>query len=104
MSARVDLSLLPEIKRYGAVSPEVAEEMAKGGRKVLDTDICLVDTGIAGPGGPTPGKPVGLFYIGLSYHEQTYSQKHIFRGDREQNKQDAAEAALNWLREYLTSL
>jgi nicotinamide mononucleotide (NMN) deamidase PncC len=78
--------------------------MAQGGRKTLAVDICLADTGIAGPGGATPGKPVGLFYIGLSHHAGTYSQKHIFGRNREQNKQDAAEAALGWLKEYLTSL
>ena len=92
------------IYQYGAVSPEVAEEMAAGGKKILAADICLADTGIAGPGGATPDKPVGLFYIGLSHGERTYSQKHNFSGDREQNKQSAAEAALGWLKEYLISL
>ena len=92
------------INQYGAVSYQVAEEMAEGGRKVLAVDICLADTGIAGPSGATPGKPVGLFYLGLSYQGETYSQKHNFQGDREQNKLDAAEAALSWLKEYLESL
>ena len=92
------------INQYGAVSPQVAEEMAQGGRKLLAADICLADTGIAGPSGATPGKPVGLFYIGLSHGERTYSRKHIFQGDREQNKQSAAETALGWLKEYLISL
>ncbi len=92
------------ISQYGAVSPQVAEEMAQGGRKVLAVDICLADTGIAGPGGAIPGKPVGLFYLGLSHQAGTYSQKHIFGRDRERNKQDAAVAALGWLKEYLMSL
>ena len=92
------------INQYGAVSAQVAEEMAEGGRKKLAVDICLADTGIAGPGGATPGKPVGLFYIGLSYHNRTYSRKYIFGRDREQNKEDAAETALSWLKEYLTKL
>ncbi len=92
------------ISKYGAVSSQVAEEMAQGGRKALAVDICLADTGIAGPGGATPGKPVGLFYIGLSHQAGTYSQKHNFQGDREQNKRSAAEAALSWLKEYLTNL
>ena len=90
------------IKKYGAVSHQVAQEMARGGRKTLAVDICLVDTGIAGPSGATPDKPVGLFYIGLSHQAGTYSRKHLFHGDREQNKQDAAEAALAWLKEYLS--
>ena len=92
------------INRHGAVSSQVAEEMAQGGRKILAADICLTDTGIAGPSGATPGKPLGLFYIGLSHQTGTYSQKHDFHGNREQNKRRAAEAALNWLKEYLISL
>ena len=92
------------INKYGAVSSQVAEEMAQGGRKMLDVDISLADTGIAGPGGATPGKPVGLFYIGLSHQAGTYSQQHNFKHDREQNKRSAAEAALAWLKEYLMSL
>jgi len=89
------------IERYGAVSNRVAEEMAKGGRKLLAVDICLADTGIAGPSGATPGKPVGLFYMGLSHKGETCSRRHEFQGDREQNKRSAAEAALSWLRDYL---
>jgi len=92
------------IDKYGAVSYQVAEEMAQGGRKILAADICLADTGIAGPTGATTEKPIGLFYIGLSHQAGTYSQKHNFYGDREQNKRYAAEAALSWLREYLISL
>ncbi len=92
------------INKYGAVSYQVAEEMAQGGRKILATDICLADTGIAGPSGATPGKPVGLFYIGLSHQAGTYSQKHYFQGNREQNKRQATEAALGRLKEYLISL
>jgi len=92
------------ISQYGAVSYQVVKEMAEKGRKVLAVDVCLADTGIAGPGGATPGKPVGLFYLGLSHQAGTYSQKHVFQGDREQNKRSAAEAALIWLKEYLMSL
>jgi len=92
------------INQYGAVSPEVAEEMAQGGRRVLSADICIADTGIAGPGGSSAGKGVGLFYIGLSHGESTFSRKYNFTGDRQQNKQSAAEAALSWLAEYLAGL
>ena len=92
------------INKYGAVSYQVAEEMAQGGRKILASDICLADTGIAGPGGATPGKPVGLFYIGLSHQAGTHSQKHNFQENREQNKRQAAETALTWLKEYLVNL
>lgn len=92
------------INKYGAVSAQVAEEMARGGRRILASDICLADTGIAGPGGATPGKSVGLFYIGLSHQAGTFSRKHNFHGDREQNKLYAAKAALFWLMEYLLGL
>jgi len=92
------------IDGYGAVSHQVAEEMAYGGRKVLAVDICLADTGMAGPGGATPEKPLGLFYIGLSHRGGTYSRKYNFEGNREQNKRSAAEAALGWLKEYLMGL
>ena len=92
------------ISKYGAVSSQVAEEMAEGGRRVLAADICLANTGIAGPGGATQGKPVGLFYIGLSHRAGTCSRQHDFQGDREQNKLEAASAALGWLKEYLLSL
>jgi nicotinamide-nucleotide amidase len=92
------------INKYGAVSYQVAEEMAQGGIKILAADICLADTGIAGPSGATLGKPLGLFYIGLSHKGGTSSRKHNFQGNREQNKLAAAEAALGWLKEYLVSL
>jgi len=89
------------LEKYGAVSHQVAEEMAAGGRKVLGVDICVADTGIAGPTGATSGKPVGLFYLGLSHKDGTFSRKHIFNGTREENKQQAVLAALEWVREYL---
>jgi nicotinamide-nucleotide amidase len=99
------IGVRPEtLERYGAVSPQVAEEMASGGRKVLGVDVCIADTGIAGPGGATPGKAVGLFYLGLAHKDGVFHRKHEFHGSREENKKSAAEAALQWLNEYLTSL
>lgn len=92
------------LRRYGAVSHQVAEEMAAVGRERLGVDICLADTGIAGPDGAVPEKPVGRFYLGLSHKSGTGSRQHDFSGNREQNKHRAAEAALVWLREYLLSL
>jgi len=91
------------IEQHGAVSHQVAEEMALGVRETLAVDVCLADTGIAGPSGATEGKPVGLFYLGLSHRGGTYSRRHEFHGNREQNKRSAAEAALSWLREYLVT-
>jgi len=92
------------LRQHGAVSAPVAEEMAEGGRKLLAVDICLADTGIAGPGGGSPEKPVGLFYLGLADKNGSASRQHTFHGNRERNKQAAAETALGWLREYLNSL
>jgi nicotinamide-nucleotide amidase len=92
------------LDKYGAVSHQVVEEMAIGGRKLLNVDICLADTGIAGPGGATKGKPVGLFYLGVAHKEGVFSRKYQFHGTRGQNKQRTAEAALDWLKEYLASL
>jgi len=89
------------LKAHGAVSSETAIEMAAGGRKLLNVDICISDTGIAGPTGATPDKPIGLFYIGLSTSDTTLNRKHDFKDSRERNKQSAAEAALNLLKEYL---
>jgi len=89
------------IENYGAVSEQTALEMAQGGRELLDVDLCVSDTGIAGPSGDTPGKPVGLFYLGLAAEGESLSQKHTFPGNREENKRDATEAALNMLKQYL---
>ena len=89
------------LENYGAVSEQTALEMAQGGRKLLDVDICVSDTGIAGPSGVTSGKPVGLFYLGLATIDESLCQKHIFQGNRQGNKRDAAEAALNMLKQYL---
>jgi PncC family amidohydrolase len=104
-STEVKIALLgvkkATIENYGAVSEQTALEMAQGGRKLLDVDICVADTGIAGPSGATPEKPVGLFYLGLAAKDENVSQKHVFQGNREENKRDAAEAALNMLKQYL---
>jgi len=89
------------IENDGAVSEQTALEMAQGGRELLDVDLCVSDTGIAGPSGDTPGKPVGLFYLGLAAEGESLSQKHVFQGNREKNKRDATEAALNMLKQYL---
>ena len=77
------------LERYGAVSSQVAEEMALGGKKLLDVDVCLADTGIAGPGGATPGKPVGLFYLTT----RSYDPKDP---DEERISYDDPEIAFNW--------
>jgi PncC family amidohydrolase len=92
------------LENYGAVSEQTALEMARGGKKLLNVDICVSDTGIAGPSGATPEKPLGLFYIGLATRDESFSQKHAFPGNREGNKRDAAEAALNMLKQWLKTM
>jgi nicotinamide-nucleotide amidase len=92
------------LEKYGSVSPQVAEEMAAGGRRLLGVDICVADTGIAGPGGATAGKAVGLFYLGLAHGGGVSSRRHEFHGTREENKRAAAEAALGWVKEYVEGL
>ena len=91
------------LEQYGAVSSRVAEEMAAGGRISLGVDICIADTGIAGPGGASESKPVGLFYLGLADAERAYSRKHFFAGSRQENRLEVARTALAWLVEYLES-
>jgi PncC family amidohydrolase len=90
------------LEQHGAVSAAVAGEMAAGGRKLLGVDICIADTGIAGPGGATAGKPVGLFYLGLADENGVTSREYMFGGDRAENRRLAAAAMLAWLREYLS--
>jgi nicotinamide mononucleotide (NMN) deamidase PncC len=70
----------------------------------MDADIGLSETGIAGPTSGSSGKGVGLFYIGLSSRQGNRVSEHIFHGDRLENKQSAAEAALAMLKEYLLGL
>ncbi len=85
----------------GAVSAECARAMAEGIRALLDGDIGIATTGIAGPTGGTPDKPVGLVYIALATKDYIYHERHIFHGDRGGNKRKAAEAALVMLKKFL---
>lgn len=92
------------LEEKGAVSEEVALQMADGGRKLFGASVCIADTGIAGPGGATENKPLGLFYIGLSKSDGTEVKKYIFEGTREEIKQKAALEALKLLLNYLNTL
>ena len=85
----------------GAVSRETVLEMARGTRRVLNTDIGVSVSGIAGPGGGTEEKPVGTTWIGLAAHDGEWAKVWLFAGNREQNKRSAAEAALQLLLDYL---
>ena len=84
--------------QYGAVSRETAVEMAKGARENCNADYALSITGIAGPDGAVPGKPVGTVWIGLADREQAYAKKFEFSSDRTRNRERAIRNALNLLR------
>ncbi len=86
---------------HGAVSPETAIEMARGARRALGADIGMSATGIAGPGGGMPDKPVGLVYIALSARDAERVERFVWDSDREGNKALSAEAALSMLIAYL---
>jgi PncC family amidohydrolase len=85
----------------GAVSREIALQMAQGVRDLLRTDYGLSVTGIAGPTGGTPTKPVGLTYIALVGPELADCERHIWTHDRLGNKQATARRALAMLTEHL---
>jgi nicotinamide-nucleotide amidase len=89
------------LNKYGAVSRETVLEMARGVRKSLDTDIAVSVSGIAGPGGGLPDKPVGTTWIGLSTSNGEWTRKFIWESDRRGNKQLSADAALQFVVDYL---
>lgn len=89
------------LEKHGAVSAETVIEMARGVRIALAADIGLGVSGIAGPTGGTPEKPVGLVWIGLSSPQAEFARRFIWNGDRIQNKEHSAEAALQLLIDYL---
>ena len=86
------------LNKYGAVSPETALEMASGIRKNANTDIGLSTTGIAGPSGGLPQKPVGTVYVGLSMNQTDEVFHFLYKWDRVSNKTYFAQMALNQLR------
>lgn len=102
-TAKVELLGVPQgvINRHGAVSKEAAEAMAEGVRRVSHADIGLSVTGIAGPSGGTPNKPVGLVYIAVSSESGTSVTEHRFSGSRLDVKQRTSQAALDALRALL---
>ena len=83
---------------YGAVSEETAREMAEGIAKNFNTNVAISTTGIAGPGGGTSDKPVGLVYIGIYINGKTSVNKYIFQGNRDEIRLSATKNALNDLR------
>lgn len=91
------------LEKHGAVSRETVLEMAAGVRQALSADIGVSISGVAGPGGGTPAKPVGLVWFGLSAPGCCQAWSFQFHGDRLQNKASAAGQALRLLVDYLTT-
>ncbi|MCQ2435967.1 MAG: CinA family protein, partial [Clostridia bacterium] len=91
------------LARYGAVSEQTACEMAVGARTLVGADIAVSVTGIAGPGGGTAEKPVGLVYIGVSTENGVYAVKNLFDGTREQVRLQTCIRALELAAEELNS-
>ncbi len=90
------------LSSVGAVSAATAQAMAAGAQARLQATVALATTGIAGPGGATPGKPVGLVYLGLALPEAVSSERHLWSGDRRGNKVASVERALRWLLEQIS--
>ena len=89
------------LQTFGAVSRETVLEMARGAREVLQADIAISVSGIAGPGGGLPNKPIGTTWIGLSAQDGEWARIFRFEGNRLQNKSSSADAALQLLIDYL---
>ena len=89
------------IKKHGAVSSECAAAMAEGVRKLTGSDFSVSTTGIAGPGGGSEEKPVGLVWIGVSSKHGTQTFKVLNKGDRQRNIERSAAQALNYLRKKI---
>ena len=82
------------LKTHGAVSEVVAKEMAEGAMRSATSDIAIAVTGIAGPTGGTPEKPVGLVFIAVATAQETRVEKHLFADNRKAIREQAVEAAL----------
>jgi nicotinamide-nucleotide amidase len=104
--SKVELLNVPrgEIDRYGAVSHQVAEKMARGVRLRAKTDIGLATTGIAGPLGGTSQKPVGTVFIGLDHEGGTEVKVFHFKGNRGEVKEKASQKSLEMLMGYLIDM
>lgn len=93
------------LDRYGAVSPQVAEAMARGAKASLGCDIALSTTGVAGPDADDRGNPIGLVYLGLAWGDQCQvTEFHAGPVERERVRRQAAQTALDLLRRHLTGL
>ncbi|MDL2255151.1 CinA family protein [Parabacteroides sp. OttesenSCG-928-K15] len=96
------LGVLPEtLIQFGAVSREVVEQMARGAIVALEVDCAVATSGIAGPTGGTPYKPVGTVWIAVAIKEYTYAAYFHFEGDRHQIMYQATREAMQMLADHL---
>lgn len=102
-SAKAALLMVPRgmLRRCGAVSAPVAAAMARGARRAFGAEVAVAVTGVAGPGGGTVGKPVGLVYVAVSGFGRTRCRLARFAGDRQRVRAQAADLALIMLLEHL---
>lgn len=89
------------LQTYGAVSEKTAKEMAIGCAAHAKAQVGISTTGIAGPGGGTAEKPVGLVYIGCAVRSNVYVEKNVFSGDRQQVRRQAADRAIGFALECI---
>jgi PncC family amidohydrolase len=101
--AKMDILRVPArlLHKYGAVSAAVAQKMAQGVRKLAKTDFGIGITGIAGPAGGTPTKPVGTVFIAVAGKNKTAYKKSRFRGSRTNIRKKSALEALRLLKNFL---
>jgi nicotinamide-nucleotide amidase len=100
---RAQLAVRAEtLQEYGAVSAETAAEMAAGARRALAADVAVAVTGVAGPGGGTPDKPVGLVYLTVESRDGAVTERLHLEGDRHAIREQATDAALRLVHRHLT--
>lgn len=99
--AKRKLLNVPEemLAQFGAVSAPVAQAMAEGARNALQADVAVSTTGLAGPSGDEFGNPVGTVFIGYADRYHSVSRHFLFAGDRQQVRQQAAQAAMSLILE-----
>jgi nicotinamide-nucleotide amidase len=97
--AKIELLGLPAgvIEAHGAVSAQAARAMAQAAREQFGASLAVSVTGVAGPGGGSPAKPVGLTYVGLADATGVEVRRFVWTGDRASNRDESAAAALGWL-------
>jgi PncC family amidohydrolase len=100
-SAKVALLEVPEavLAAHGAVSAQAARAMARAARDRFGAALAVSVTGISGPAGGSPSKPVGLTYVGVADASGVEVRRHLWAGDRASNRDESAAAALAWLLE-----